>query len=763
MSDSKTPFNMLPAKWRSKDWSEHTRQAMRETLPEGTTGSLVLQLRERGAKAGRRANLFMWALMASITLGFLYYASLLLVPQYWNAQRSQYQAQIDILNGQMQTMTKLRDAHRQSLHDLLSFAGRPVESGTDNDLEDLRVLPDGTTLVAVGSGGTITRSTDAGDTWQTRVSGTDNRLTDLRALQDGTTLVAVGWDGTITRSTDAGDTWQTRTSGTDNNLEDLRVLPDGTTLVAAGRDGTITRSTDAGDTWQTRASGTDNNLEDLRVLPDGTTLVAAGRDGTITRSTDAGDTWQTRASGTDNGLTDLRVLPDGTTLVAAGRDGTITRSTDAGDTWQTRASGTDNGLTDLRILPDGTTLVAVGTFGTITRSTDAGDTWQTRASGTDNNLTDLHILPDGTTLVAVGWDGTITRSTDAGDTWQTRASGTDNILTDLRILPDGTTLVAVGTFGTITRSTDAGDTWQTRASGTDNILTDLRILPDGTTLVAVGQGGTIIRSTDAGDTWQTRASGTDNTLTDLRILTDGTTLVAVGWTGTIIQLDDSLSRSLESVPTAPSSSADQALVAFFATLPGNLPTRPEVSQLRTQIVSVTANRAKLVQDHLAASAALAEISTGGFSLSQRRLDFDLFMASCHPKVTAAQDGTPTPAPDKIAEVTKACADAYAAQRLTESKSWWATVAETGPPAILLLFLLATLGGLFRYNLRLAGFHHSRADALELLASYEHKDHLDTLTKIADALAADKVEFGKGNTPSDQAVDMFKAFAARSGK
>jgi hypothetical protein len=35
--------------------------------------------------------------------------------------------------------------------------------------------------------------------------------------------------------------------------------------------------------------------------------------------------------------------------------------------------------------------------------------------------------------------------------------------------------------------------------------------------------------------------------------------------------------------------------------------------------------------------------------------------------------------------------------------------------------------------------------------------------LADALAADKVDFGKDNSPADQAVEIFKAFVSRTEK
>ena len=67
-----------------------------------------------------------------------------------------------------------------------------------------------------------------------------------------------------------------------------------------------------------------------------------------------------------------------------------------------------------------------------------------------------------------------------------------------------------------------------------------------------------------------------------------------------------------------------------------------------------------------------------------------------------------------------------------------------------MFLLANLGGLYRYNLRLAGFHESRADALQLLAHGRDEIQLrdilagtpgDAVNLATLFLAADKVEMG----------------------
>ncbi|MEM6386793.1 MAG: hypothetical protein AAF718_11220 [Pseudomonadota bacterium] len=94
-------------------------------------------------------------------------------------------------------------------------------------------------------------------------------------------------------------------------------------------------------------------------------------------------------------------------------------------------------------------------------------------------------------------------------------------------------------------------------------------------------------------------------------------------------------------------------------------------------------------------------------------------------------------------VTEACVQSWHANASERSGAWWKILAEQVPPGILLLFLIGYLAGLYRYNMRLSGFHHSRADALELVAGgMVSKGNMDDFTKLALALAADSVEFGK---------------------
>ena len=72
--------------------------------------------------------------------------------------------------------------------------------------------------------------------------------------------------------------------------------------------------------------------------------------------------------------------------------------------------------------------------------------------------------------------------------------------------------------------------------------------------------------------------------------------------------------------------------------------------------------------------------------------------------------------------------------------------------VLILFLVGVFTALYRYNLRLAAFYDSRADALMMLGSQDH-DH--TLGELADIFGPDSIEFVKARAPADQFMDLAK--------
>lgn len=200
------------------------------------------------------------------------------------------------------------------------------------------------TSYAVGSSGTIYRSTTFGTTWSQQAGGT------VAALHDGAGGVhayVVGDDGTILETTDAGDTWNPLPSGTTMDLHAFRTVANGA-LLAAGESGTMLRSTDDGASWTPISVPTVATIRDLDTSGQNANWVlACGDGGTLLRSTDAGLTWCHILTGTS---TDLRAVDmvNNAEYIVAGEGGLLMRTTTSGggcaDVTSVPAPGATTGL-----------------------------------------------------------------------------------------------------------------------------------------------------------------------------------------------------------------------------------------------------------------------------------------------------------------------------------------------------------------------------------------------------------------------------------
>ncbi len=145
---------------------------------------------------------------------------------------------------------------------------------------------DGTQVIAVGSQGTIRRSTD-GITWRWHGTSATEGLYGVTKSED--TWVAVGSGGRIVRSED-GRHWEVVASGSTENLNG--VVWSGNYFVAVGTNGTILTSPD-GLAWVPRVSGVTIQL--LAVASNGSLLVATGTSGNVVKSPD-GIIWSSAPS-----------------------------------------------------------------------------------------------------------------------------------------------------------------------------------------------------------------------------------------------------------------------------------------------------------------------------------------------------------------------------------------------------------------------------------------------------------------------------------
>ncbi len=147
--------------------------------------------------------------------------------------------------------------------------------------------------IIVGTWETVLTTSDGGVTW-TAVSGSPPGSSvspgsfSLNAVaftgSSSSTAYAVGTNGTILKSTDSGATWTAETSGTTELLQGVAFA--GTMGLVVGAGGSILASTD-GSTWSAQKSGTTEDLTSVALggycLSNGlgTCVLAAGAAGTV--------------------------------------------------------------------------------------------------------------------------------------------------------------------------------------------------------------------------------------------------------------------------------------------------------------------------------------------------------------------------------------------------------------------------------------------------------------------------------------------------
>lgn len=187
--------------------------------------------------------------------------------------------------------------------------------------------------IAVGQQGAIFTSADCAD-WKAVSPGTEERLLAVDVNSAGIAY-AVGGFGTLLKSTDWGNHWETVTpdwqalsNGIEPHLYSVHVDADGTATVA-GEFELILRSTSTG-SWTVLHTGK-KSLFSLRLLRNGEGY-AVGQEGAILKTDDAGSTWHSLKSPTNAILNDVFADANGRAVVVGVY--TILVSDDDGQSWR---------------------------------------------------------------------------------------------------------------------------------------------------------------------------------------------------------------------------------------------------------------------------------------------------------------------------------------------------------------------------------------------------------------------------------------------
>lgn len=228
----------------------------------------------------------------------------------------------------------------------------------------------GTQELAVGQMGLILKR-DAQAAWQKIDSGTEERLFAVSLNRHGV-AAAVGSFGTVLKSSDGGATWAAvapdwtpyAEDGAQPHLYGVDVDEAGAVTIA-GEFGLILRCAAGQSSWQLLHKGA-ASIFALDIREDGIGY-AVGQSGAALRSDDGGRSWSELKTGSDAILLGVRSTPDGQVVASGMRD--MLRSADNGQTWTHVTAGDVQSAwySGLARAETGAPLLAVGATGKIIR------------------------------------------------------------------------------------------------------------------------------------------------------------------------------------------------------------------------------------------------------------------------------------------------------------------------------------------------------------------------------------------------------------
>ena len=334
--------------------------------------------------------------------------------------------------------------------------------------------------LAVGGGGrgsVLIKTTDGGTTWAPTSIPCGATLSTITGV--GNNVWVCGSGGTILRSTDLGDSWTVLTPIPSESIYDIQCLPNGD-IVAAGFDGLFLKSTNSGKDWKASYISVNKvcpNIQDIFFVNDNVGF-AAHSYGLLSKTTDGGKNWSA-------------VIPDSiaTSYVhygvfflnenygfSVGKFATnvdfIYKTTDGGSSWDLKTSVIVGTLRHIAFANENIG-VAVGDKLKSVYTTDGGTTWNASTFDSiptgDESVSIRKVeFKDENNVTAIG-EGIILNSTNGGMNWSfVSAPNLSETLTGLSF-KDSLNGWTVGTNSSSPKSiglyqtTDGGATWNNMA------------------------------------------------------------------------------------------------------------------------------------------------------------------------------------------------------------------------------------------------------------------------------------------------------------
>ncbi|HCA43176.1 MAG TPA: hypothetical protein DEP28_07985 [Bacteroidetes bacterium] len=313
----------------------------------------------------------------------------------------------------------------------------------------------GNSVSASGGGGTIIRSTNAGQNYSL-IQGWKHQLNDIKFINQQTGFT-VGDRGDIFKTSNEGNSWEKINSNTINNLTSVDFINPQTGYIT-GDTGTILKTTNQGLNWNIIVTGLNNLLYDSDFINNDTGYIC-GKAGLIIKTTNSGNSWFQLNTGDIDEFKKIKFF-NSSTGVAVHEAG-IRLTTNAGSNWNA-LSGNINGV-DIHLLNQNTGYISAG-GGQVYKSTNSGLNWIQVSSRPGWVFWTLW-YEDEQDGYAAGSDGVIAKTTNGGTNW-TQIFFTNNRLNSIEFINNETGFI-VGDWGNIIKTTNGGLTF------TENNISEL--------------------------------------------------------------------------------------------------------------------------------------------------------------------------------------------------------------------------------------------------------------------------------------------------
>jgi photosystem II stability/assembly factor-like uncharacterized protein len=392
---------------------------------------------------------------------------------------------------------------------------------------------------AVGTVGTIIKTTNGGNNWQAQISNSNITLLSVSFINESTGYTC-GGEGLILKTTNGGSNWISQISNTSFTLIRIDFINDRIGY-SSGDNGTMLKTTNGGVNWSSLNSGTLSNLYSLSFL-DSLNGVAGGIR-TIIKTSDGGNSWQNQNVTFVNFFSivkDIQYIDPNNIISVVDTDNKLILTTNGGVNWYGNSliTNSDNLPSALSFINPNTGFV-INYLGVISKTTDAGLNWQLDSSFQTNdrqlaNLWNVDFVNENTVYVS-GGGGKVIKSTNAGNDYFLTTGGRTNLESNFFV--NENTGYTVGFDGVILKTTDAGNNWLLQNSNTTQNLNDVFFVNSETGYVC-GDSGVVMKTVDGGMNWNMTFIGLSSNLNGIIFTNDNTGFIA-GSSGKILKTTNS--------------------------------------------------------------------------------------------------------------------------------------------------------------------------------------------------------------------------------